>query len=601
MLATDGLSEEALLAAIEEAVAARLVAEVNGSQTGLIRFRFSHGLVRETVYDGLSAARRRLIHGRVGLAIEGVHGGALDAHLPALAYHFGAAGVAGDPAKAVEYASRAGDQALTRLAFEPAAAHYDQALAALSVAPKAADDARRGQLLLARGRARTRSGDHGAWDDYVAAAGLARQRGYADALGQAALGLADVWVWSWQHSDAVRIDLLDEALAAQGDADTALRARLAARLAGQLYWVPGSLSRRQALAAESVAVARRLGDPAALAACLDSTTFAVWIPGEAERRRTAGDEIVALAGRAGDRELALKGHAWCHIASLDESDPVALDDSLAAYEACAAELGQARYQWYALTRRTMRAILAGDLDAGETLAHEAHASGRIKEEGDAEPIFGCQMSLVWQERPSPDAADQRETLRRLYAANPPRVPTLMAAARAHGIVLALGAGRDADVRADLDELSEVDLASLEPSLAWTGIMAKVASALARVGTEAEIANLYELILPAAGLNAFCFGAVSYWGSLSHHLGVLGTRLGLWDDAEAHLAQAAVAHERLGAPVWLARTRLETAALLAARNRPGEAGRREDLLGAALATAKALHLPVIAERARTLTG
>src|SRR5207245_7085713 len=111
--------------------------------------------------------------------------------------------------------------------------------------------------------------------------------------------------------------------------------------------------------------ARRVGDPAALAACVDSTTFAVWIPGEAERRRAAGEEIVALAGQAGDPELALKGHAWCHIASLEEGDPVALDAALAAYEACAAELGQSRYQWYALTRRTMRAILAGDLDPGE--------------------------------------------------------------------------------------------------------------------------------------------------------------------------------------------------------------------------------------------
>jgi len=599
--AGDALEPEALLAAIEEAVAARLVAEVPGPTMSLIRFRFAHALVRETLYDGLSAARRQVIHGRAALAIEAARRGALEAHLPALAYHFGAAGAAGDPAKAVEYARRAGDQAMTRLAFEPAATFYDQALAALAVAPAADEDGLRGQLLLSRAGARARSDDHGAWDDYLAAAAIARERDDADALGQAALGLADVWVWSWLHSDAVRIDLLDEALAAQCGADTALRTRLAARLAGQLYWVPGSLPRRQALAAESVTVARRLGDPAALAACLDSTTFAVWIPGEAERRQAAGEEIVALAGQAGDRELALKGHAWCHIASLEKNDPLALDDALAAYEACAAELGQARYGWYALTRRTMRAILAGDLDAGEMLAHEAIASGRTKGEGDAEPLFGCQMSLVWQERPSSDAAEQRETLQRLYAGSPPRVPTLMAAARAHGVVLALGAGRDADVRADLDELTEVGLASLEPSLAWTGIMAKTASALARVGTETEIADLYELILPAAGLNAFCFGAVSYWGSLSHHLGVLATRLGLWDMSEAHLAQAAVAHERLGARVWLTRTRLETVALLAARNRPGEAGQRDALLDSVLATAKELRLPVIEGRARALAG
>jgi len=88
--------------------------------------------------------------------------------------------------------------------------------------------------------------------------------------------------------------------------------------------------------------------------------------------------MVVLAGQAGDRELALKGHAWCHIASLAESDPVALDAALDAYEACAVELGQARYQWYALTRRTMRAILAGDLDTADVLSRAALASGRSK-------------------------------------------------------------------------------------------------------------------------------------------------------------------------------------------------------------------------------
>ena len=341
---------------------------------------------------------------------------------------------------------------MTRLAFEPAAAFYDQAMAALAVAPAAGDGGLRCQLHLARGSARNRSGDHGAWDDYVAAAGLARERGDADALGQAALGLADVWVWSWHHSDAVRIDLLDDALAAQGGADTALRARLAARLAGQLYWVPGSLPRRQALAAESVTVARRLGDPAALAACLDSTTFAGVDSrrGRAAPGRRRGDRRPGPAGGrpgAGAQRPCLVPHRQpggerpgrprCRPRRLRDVRRRAGPGPLPVVRPHPAD---------------MRAILAGDLDTGEALAHEAHASGRVKEEGDAEPLFGCQMSLVWQERPSPDAADHRETLRRLYVADPPRVPTLVAAARAHGIVLALGAGRDGDVRADLDEL-----------------------------------------------------------------------------------------------------------------------------------------------------
>jgi hypothetical protein len=53
-------------------------------------------------------------------------------------------------------------------------------------------------------------------------------------------------------------------------------------------------------------------------------------------------------------------------------------------------------------------------------------------------------------------------------------------------------------------------------------------------------------------------------------------------------------------VWLARTQLETAALLGARRRPSDTGRRDALLAQVLATADELNLPVIADRARRAT-
>jgi class 3 adenylate cyclase len=596
--AADGFTGDSLLDALEEAVGARLVAEVP-ARAG--RFRFAHALVRATLYDELSSVRRKALHGRVANAVEAVRGSApLDEYLPALAHHFVAAGTAGDTGKAVEYARRAGDQAVAQLAFEPAVTFYDRALACLDTEPGQDDGGMRGELLLARGAARARSGDQGAWDDFVVAADLARGRSDPAALGAAALGLADVWMMSWYHSDQVRIDLLDDALAAQGDTHSALRARLAAQLASEMYWVPGSLPRRQALAAESVAVARRLGDPVALAACLDSATFAVWVPGRPQGRRAAGEEIVSLAERMGDPELALKGHAWCHIASLEESDITALDDAQAAYERCAEELRQPRYRWYALTRRTMRALLAGDLDTGEGLAREALAIGRRTGEGDAQSIFGCQMSLVWQERPDSEAFDFFEAMRERFEKTPPKEGRIYTAL-AHLVTLALGAGREDAARTELDRLAEVGVDHMAPSLLWSGAAAGFAVGLARVGSESEMAALYRVVLPYAGVNAMCGGAVSFWGSLSHHLGVLATRLGLWNEAQGHLAQAEAVHEGLGARVWLARTQLEQATLLAARKRPQDAARRAALLAEVLVVADDLGLPVVAQRAGELAG
>jgi hypothetical protein len=49
------------------------------------RHRFTHALVRGTLYRGLSVARRVALHRKVAEAIEAVHP-ASDDHLPALAY-----------------------------------------------------------------------------------------------------------------------------------------------------------------------------------------------------------------------------------------------------------------------------------------------------------------------------------------------------------------------------------------------------------------------------------------------------------------------------------------------------------------------------------
>ena len=87
-----------------------LIVEVPGPVT---RSRFSHALVRTTLYEELSAARRVALHRKVAEALEALHTGELDDHLPALAYHWSRAGTpAAEIGRAVEYAARAGDRAL---------------------------------------------------------------------------------------------------------------------------------------------------------------------------------------------------------------------------------------------------------------------------------------------------------------------------------------------------------------------------------------------------------------------------------------------------------------------------------------------------------
>jgi DNA-binding SARP family transcriptional activator len=133
------LDEEQLATVVDEAVAAGLVVEIGGPQE---LFAFSHGLIRRTLEERLTAAHRRRIHARVADALQDDAG---DALLAEIAYHLCEAGAAGDPAKAVDYAARAAEQAIFRLAYAEAVEHFSRALALVP-----AGDGRRRELTLRR-------------------------------------------------------------------------------------------------------------------------------------------------------------------------------------------------------------------------------------------------------------------------------------------------------------------------------------------------------------------------------------------------------------------------------------------------------------------
>jgi hypothetical protein len=107
------------------------VAEEAGA---LGRYRFSHILIRETLYEGLTAAKRMRLHRRCAEVLEEMFSSSLDRRLPELAHHWFKAAQAGDGKKTMEYATRAAEQATSHLAFEEAARLYQRALKAADLA-----------------------------------------------------------------------------------------------------------------------------------------------------------------------------------------------------------------------------------------------------------------------------------------------------------------------------------------------------------------------------------------------------------------------------------------------------------------------------------
>ena len=128
----DGLSDEKLLAAVEEALAARVVEELPAA---VGRFRFTHALVQETLSTELSTTRRVRVHAVIANALEQLYGDDVELHAAELAYHFAEAVTVLGPEKLIRYSRLAGELAYTAHAYEDAIAHFQRALTAKEGTP----------------------------------------------------------------------------------------------------------------------------------------------------------------------------------------------------------------------------------------------------------------------------------------------------------------------------------------------------------------------------------------------------------------------------------------------------------------------------------
>src|SRR3972149_2495261 len=152
-----------------------------------------------------------------------------------------------------------------------------------------------------------------------------------------------------------------------GEGESALKAMALGRLAGALYFT-GSRERREVLTRESLEMARRVGDSAALASALVFRHQALWDPEDVEERLSATDEILKLAGQADDKGMMATGRLWRIVGLLDMGDIPALDTEIEALAGVVEELRQPSYLYNLTMVRGMRAMLAGRFQEAERLA-----------------------------------------------------------------------------------------------------------------------------------------------------------------------------------------------------------------------------------------
>ncbi|OPC81549.1 hypothetical protein B4N89_11870 [Embleya scabrispora] len=151
LLAQSGTDEDTVLDAVESALLTGLLVEPDAGQ-----LRFTHALVRDTLYEDLSQLRRARMHARTAEAIEAVR----PRDVSALAHHYLASASRATAAKAAHYARLAASDAEIHFAYREAAELWRGALAAFDRSG-ATDEAARAELQAGVTRSLAQSGDHG--------------------------------------------------------------------------------------------------------------------------------------------------------------------------------------------------------------------------------------------------------------------------------------------------------------------------------------------------------------------------------------------------------------------------------------------------------
>jgi len=562
-----GLGEDDLLDILDSAVASRVIVDAPGSPG---RLRFSHVVVRDTLYEELTATRRVRLHRLVIEALEELYGANVGQHFAELAYHSTAGG---DFERALRYARLAGDWALSSLGYEEAARQYETALDALELS-RPGDERTRLELLLALAESEIRAGDSAtAKPIFLEAAEIARRLGLPREMARAAVGYGGRLIFERASGDERLVPLFEAALGGLGDEDLDLRVRLLARLAGALRDEHLRV-RRDALSAEAVDLARQSGDSAVLAFALDGRASAIQAPDTLEECLGLGTELLELSLQLGDTERVVHAHNHRFIAQLHYCDIRAAEAELDASSQIAEELGQPAQLWLTYAAKALLALAAGRFSEAADLMPTAYDFGKRAQEM-AESVYLFQRYALCDFRG--DLDEIARELEALAARHPARPVLRCALAHVH-----LHLELTAKAESELEALAADDYAVLPFDLEWLHAASMLSEVCARVGATNPAAVLYSQLAPWAHLNVVNVFEGSR-GSVHRYLALLAATTGRSDDARGHFGKAIEINERMGARPWLARSQEEYGRMLLTSNDPADCQRGSALLAQSAAT------------------
>ncbi len=358
-----------LIDSVDEAERAGLVLSIAEGPTA--RFEFSHELVRQAVVGGLSAGRRQRLHLEVAEAVERVYFHALQDHYGELAHHYR---LGGNVPKAVDYLTRAAEQAAQLGAYPEAVTQLNVGLALLEGLPQGADRARQ-ELALQNILGRSLFGTQGPGSQlmeraYSRARQLAVQLNDNAALLSALTGLR-ICLRLKLNLEKAR-ELAEQMVVTARAHEPAMLAAAYAAL-GEIYSFLGQFDRARDCYGQAVALPESnrkmhwtlgFGAAALLPYVLQHWSWASWALGSPGQARSMSREAIALARQESLRVSRLAPLA--HAGRLSQW----LRDSRAAMEqseelfALAGEYGSPLFRALALSFRGWALAEQGQIDEG---------------------------------------------------------------------------------------------------------------------------------------------------------------------------------------------------------------------------------------------
>jgi tetratricopeptide (TPR) repeat protein len=378
------------------------------------RYRFSHVLHRDVLYQGLGTTMREELHVRCATYMRAlIEAGAKD-RWSIYAVHLEAAGP-DYRNEAVTAWENAAERAHARLAYEETAQCLQNALSAFGQGPKF-DPVTRCELQLRCALALLLAGNTQAGQEYCREVfSTARTLEDFGLMSEAALTYGTALVVG--HIDKELIGMLRECLDMLPEGNDACRAQVQARLAAALQpAIEPSVPVR--MAQEAIALARVIDDESVLFSVLRTAMAALMDFAPAPERIPLNREFAALAEKRGNVAEQFRSCLRLMIDAVEIADRQLFDESIDAAEQIAKRIDLPHYLWRTTSMRATQAIVEGRF--GQALEFIDQAQAHADRAGDLEslitlPVQRFAILIEWHDERAPLLEEVKAQLQRAYA------------------------------------------------------------------------------------------------------------------------------------------------------------------------------------------